>query len=297
MVDLARYYEPGSGPRWGLIESEEVYDIGDALVSLAAWLRATVGDVAGAIERLQAAALEGEGSFRRGDLSATPDQNQRHLLAPTDQQEIWAAGVTYERSRLARQEEAQDGGDVYARVYASQRPELFFKAYAEKAVGPGAAVGIRQDATWSVPEPELALALNPALEVAGLTIGNDLSSRDIEGANPLYLPQAKVYTASCALGPHIRLAAIRSWPELTIAMQIVRRGEVVFNGESHTRHLHRSLLDLTDYLGRSNSFPNGAILLTGTGIVPPPEFTLMEGDVVTIEIESLGQLSNPVRVV
>lgn len=296
-MDLLRFHEPGLGARWGLALQGQVFDVTESIGSLVDWLRSSTGDAAGAMARLIAAAEARPAACLLTEISTAPDPSQRHLLAPVDRQEVWAAGVTYERSRAARQEEALDGGDVYARVYQAERPELFFKAYAEKVVGPGAPVGIRRDASWSVPEPELALVLNPALEVVGFTAGNDLSSRDIEGANPLYLPQAKIYTASCALGPYIHLEALQTWPNLTISVRILRGGRVVFAGQTHTRQLRRALTDLTHYLGRSNAFPHGVVLLTGTGIVPPAEFSLAEGDQVTIEIEALGQLSNPVRVV
>lgn len=296
-MDLLRFHEPGLGARWGLALQGQVFDVTESIGSLADWLRSSTGDAAAAMARLVATAEARPAACLLTEISTAPDPSRRHLLAPVDRQEVWAAGVTYERSRAARQEEALDGGDIYARVYQAERPELFFKAYAEKVVGPGAPVGIRRDASWSVPEPELALVLNPALEVMGFTAGNDLSSRDIEGANPLYLPQAKIYTASCALGPYIHLGALQAWPDLTISVHILRGGRVVFAGQTHTRQLRRSLTNLTHYLGRSNVFPHGVVLLTGTGIVPPAEFSLAEGDQVTIEIEALGQLSNPVRVV
>ncbi|HVO72345.1 MAG TPA: fumarylacetoacetate hydrolase family protein, partial [Aggregatilineaceae bacterium] len=227
---------------------------------------------------------------------APPTPDQPHWLAPVDEQDVWAAGVTYERSRQARQEEALDGGDIYARVYGAERPELFFKAQGRHVVGPGGAVGIRADARWSVPEPELSVVFNPALEAVGFTTGNDMSSRDIEGANPLYLPQAKVYTASCALGPGIVLAS-SDWPVVAIHLYIRRAGEPVFEGETHTARLRRPLAELAEYLGRSNRFPDGVVLLTGTGIVPPPDFTLAAGDVIEITIDGIGTLINPVQVV
>src|SRR5690606_555963 len=179
------------------------------------------------------------------------------LLAPVDEAEVWAAGVTYEISRDARQEESQDGGDVYARVYNAERPEIFFKAQGWRVVGPGDEVGIRSDATWSVPEPELGIVFNPAMEVVGFTIGNDMSSRDIEGANPLYLPQAKVYTASCAMGPGILLKPTTNWPEAAINITIERDGTAAFEGSVHTDRIKRTISELADYLGHSYTFPNG----------------------------------------
>jgi len=297
MAAIIRYEEARSGIRLGLVQAGLVYDITQAAGTLTGWLQSTSGDVAGAILQLQdAAGSQPAVTSLEGLLSAEKPDRFR-LLAPVESQEVWAAGVTYDRSRSARQEEAQDGGDIYARVYAAQRPELFFKSPGYKVVAPGQAVGIRSDARLSVPEPELAVLVNPALEVVGFSAGNDMSSRDIEGANPLYLPQAKIYTASCALGPVIELASQPVWPQKAIRMQIVRQEQVVFSGETHTRSIHRTLADLLEYLGRSSQFPEGALLLTGTGIVPPIEFSLQAGDLVQIEIDGIGTLSNPVRLV
>jgi 2-dehydro-3-deoxy-D-arabinonate dehydratase len=223
---------------------------------------------------------------------------QGQVDAPVSGQEIWAAGVTYKRSEEARVREAADGGDVYSRVYRAERPELFYKAAAADVIGDAGEVGIRADATWSVPEPELAVVLNARLEVVGFTIGNDMSSRDIEGANPLYLPQAKLYDRSCALGPRIWLGpSPAAWPDLTIAITIRRGGETVFAGDTTTAQIHRTLDDLRAYLGRSKSFARGAILLSGTGVVPPDEFTLRAGDEVRIRIDPIGELVNSVVVV
>ena len=211
-----------------------------------------------------------------------------------DEQEIWAAGVTYKRSREARREESADGGDVYARVYDAERPEIFFKASSKNTVGHLDAVGIRRDSRWNVPEPELVLVVNPAMEMLGFTIGNDMSSRDIEGANPLYLPQAKVYTASCAIGPGILLAPSSEWLDTTIRLAISRGGHDIFNGAISTDQIKRRIPELIDYLGRSNTYPGGAMLLTGTGIVPPADFTLQADDIVTISIDGIGSLQNRV---
>ena len=202
--------------------------------------------------------------------------------------------MTYLSSREARQEEAADGGDVYARVYLAERPEIFFKASRKNTVGPFDEVGIRRDSSWNVPEPELGLVVNPAMEMVGFTIGNDMSSRDIEGANPLYLPQAKVYTASCAVGPGILLAPSDQWLDTTIRLSISRADSEVFSGSISTDQIKRTVPELIDYLGRSNSYPAGAILLTGTGIVPPADFTLQPDDVVSISIDGIGTLENRV---
>ena len=218
------------------------------------------------------------------------------LLPPIDQQEIWAAGVTYKRSEEARKKESVGAAQFYDLVYRAPRPELFFKATPHRVVGPGARVRIRKDAKWSVPEPELALVLNPKLQLVGYTIGNDMSARDIEGENPLYLPQAKVYDHCCALGPVITLAdAIPKPEQIQIKLTIERRGDRVFEGQTTIAQMARSFADLIAWLGRDNSFPHGVILLTGTGVVPPDEFTLHAGDVVNIDATGIGRLMNVVE--
>jgi 2-dehydro-3-deoxy-D-arabinonate dehydratase len=217
------------------------------------------------------------------------------LLAPIDHQEVWAAGVTYIRSRTARMEESVGAAVFYDKVYEAARPELFFKATPHRVAGPGQPLRIRADARWNVPEPELALVLNSRLQLVGFTIGNDMSSRDIEGENPLYLPQAKVYNQCCGLGPCIALA--ESMPpreKMEIRLAIRRQGQVAFEGETSAGRMARTFDDLIEYLGRDNSFPHGAFLLTGTGVVPADDFTLLPGDIVTISIAGIGELTNPV---
>jgi 2-dehydro-3-deoxy-D-arabinonate dehydratase len=216
------------------------------------------------------------------------------VLAPVMSQEVWAAGVTYYRSRNARIDESKDagGGDFYDRIYAAERPELFFKATGRRVVGPGKAVRIRSDAKWSVPEPELVLLIDPAGAIAGYTIGNDMSSRDIEGENPLYLPQAKVYDGSCALGPCVLLSTEPMSKTTTIAIEIERRREVVFSGSATLAELKRDPKELAMFLFRDSSFPQGVFLFTGTGIVPGNEFTLASGDIIRIEIDGIGKLEN-----
>jgi 2-dehydro-3-deoxy-D-arabinonate dehydratase len=220
------------------------------------------------------------------------------LLAPIERQEVWAAGVTYLRSKKARMEESNFSATAYDRVYEADRPELFFKSMPEKVAGPGEEIGIRKDGKWNVPEPELALVLNSRGQIKGYTIGNDMSSRDIEGENLLYLPQAKIYKRSCALGPVIVAGVTeeeaRTW---TIRLEIRRDTKVAFEGTTSVANIRRKFQDLADYLFRSQEFPNGAILLTGTGIVPPDAFTLQAGDVVEIEISGIGVLENRVAVV
>jgi 2-dehydro-3-deoxy-D-arabinonate dehydratase len=217
------------------------------------------------------------------------------ILAPVDAQEIWAAGVTYERSREARMEESA-AASVYDLVYEAERPELFFKAPAWRVRAVGQPIAIRADSGWDVPEPELAVVISADLSIAGYTIGNDVSSRTIEGDNPLYLPQAKIYDGSCALGPCIVPADAVHLP-LAISLEVVRDGAVVTSGETSTARLHRSIEGIVEHLGRALTFPDGVLLLTGTGIVPDPGFTLRAGDVVRITIEGLGLLENAVEVV
>ena len=226
--------------------------------------------------------------------AAVPAPAPHELLAPIGSQEVWAAGVTYFRSRSARIEESKDAGGAtfYDKVYTAARPELFFKATARRVVGPGAPVRIRSDARWSVPEPELTLLLNPRGEIVGYTVGNDMSSRDIEGENPLYLPQAKIYDGSCALGPCVLLAEEPLPLSTEIALSITRKGTTVFSGRTTLNELKRDPRELAGYLFRDSSFPAGAYLLTGTGIVPGDDFTLDHGDAIEITIDGIGTLHN-----
>jgi len=224
--------------------------------------------------------------------------NQIQLLSPIERQEVWAAGVTYLRSKKARMEESNFSANAYDRVYSAPRPEIFFKSLPEKVIGPGQPVGIRTDAQWNVPEPELALVINSRGTIVGYSIGNDMSSRDIEGENLLYLPQAKIYHRSCAVGPCIVVGstetAARTW---TISLQIHRGGRIVFEGRTTVNQIKRSFEELVSYLNRSQTFPYGAVLLTGTGIVPGDNFTLQPGDEVRIEVNGIGVLENTVIMV
>ena len=218
------------------------------------------------------------------------------VLAPIESQEVWASGVTYYRSRSARIEESKDagGGDFYDRVYSAPRPELFFKATGRRVVGPNDKVRIRSDAKWSVPEPELTLLISPKGKITGYTIGNDMSSRDIEGENPLYLPQAKVYDGSCALGPCIFVSPGPLPAETSIGIEILRGGKSAFSGTTSLTELKRDPRTLVSFLYRDNSFPDGSFLMTGTGIVPPDSFTLAGGDRIGITIAPIGVLTNEV---
>jgi 2-dehydro-3-deoxy-D-arabinonate dehydratase len=219
------------------------------------------------------------------------------VLAPVGGQEVWAAGVTYARSRSARNEES-GGHDFYNLVYEAERPELFFKAAPGRVRGPGGLIGVREDSGWDVPEPELALVLSAGGEILGYTIGNDVSSRSIEGENPLYLPQAKVYRGSCALGPCVvPVSEAPPAEEMQISLTISRSGEAVFEGSTQVALLKRGLSELVSWLFRAQDFPVGAVLLTGTSVIPAIEFTLRGGDEVRIAITGLGELVNTVEVV
>jgi 2-dehydro-3-deoxy-D-arabinonate dehydratase len=247
--------------------------------TIAELLRLTLADFQAAVE----ATASGGGSA------------SAQVLAPIDAQtEVWAAGVTYRRSEEARVEESSEP-DIYSRVYTAERPELFFKALPRRVAGPGDAVVVRADSTWDVPEPELAAVINAHAEIVGYTICNDVSSRSIEGDNPLYLPQAKVYARSCALGPGITpVWEVVDPYALTMEMRIARDGAIFWQGQATTADLKRRLEDLVSYLFREDDFPDGAILSTGTALVPDTPFTLRHGDVVEIDIPPLGQLRNPV---
>jgi 2-dehydro-3-deoxy-D-arabinonate dehydratase len=226
--------------------------------------------------------------------AAPGDQAGGPLLAPVEpEQEVWASGVTYLRSRDAREAESS-ARDVYAKVYDAERPELFFKALGRRVVAPGGTVCIRHDSSWDVPEPEIVLVVNSAMEIVGYCAGNDMSSRSIEGENPLYLPQAKSYDGSCALGPGIVLAPAEALGALEVRLQIRRGGEVVFSGETGAAQMRRRFTELVEYLGRALAFPQGALLMTGTGIVPSESFTLQAGDRVQIQVGEL-ELVNDVQ--
>jgi len=217
------------------------------------------------------------------------------VLAPVDRQEIWAAGVTYKRSKVAREEESVGAAQFYDKVYTAPRPEIFLKATAHRVVGTGEPVRIRHDSKWNVPEPELTLVISPALKIVGYTIGNDMSSRDIEGENPLYLPQAKIYRGACAIGPVITLAdAMPPLPGVEIRLVIERGGSKAFEGSTTFAQFARTPEGLVECLGKEMDFPDGAMLLTGTGVVPPDSFSLASGDVVHITIDGIGTLTNPV---
>ena len=280
-VKICRYLTTDNQVRIGLAKG------GDALLDLSP----------AGIESITALLESGDAAQRLADLGELPETPLADvtLLCPIEAQEVWAAGVTYLRSKDARMEESDFSATAYDRVYDATRPELFFKSLPEKVVACGEPVGIRADAQWSVPEPELVLMMNSRGEIAGYAVGNDMSSRDIEGENLLYLPQAKVYHRSCAVGPWVRVGAreeeAREW-EITI--QIERGGKTVFEGTVSVNQIKRTFGELSAAMFQSQVFPFGCALLTGTGIVPEDDFTLEEGDTVRIQISGIGCLNNPV---
>ncbi len=276
--------EAAAAPRLGLVVGDRVVDSADA--NGPATMADALSMSPGALRtRLEAVAANGGEGIPLATVA---------LAAPIDRQEVWAAGVTYLRSRDARMEESTQKS-VYDLVYEADRPELFLKATPNRVSGPGEPVAIRADSTWDVPEPELVLAITRDGEIVGYTVGNDVSSRSIEGENPLYLPQAKVYSRCAALGPVVVLAwEIPDPTALPIRLAIRRNGSERFAGETSTDQMHRTPAELVAYLFRGNEFPAGAFLMTGTGIVPPSEFTLEDGDEVEITIAGIGSLRNPV---
>jgi 2-dehydro-3-deoxy-D-arabinonate dehydratase len=268
-------------PQVGVVRGDELLAVGRGAVSLTELLhsRDPVGHIRGLL----------------GSSKQTVRIHSVRVLAPLDNQEVWGAGVTYERSKVAREQESDRAASFYDLVYRADRPELFFKATPSRVVGPGQPIRVRRDSKWCVPEPELALILSPALELVGFTVSNDVSARDIEGENPLYLPQAKVYDSCCALGPCITLAESMPPPSsIGIRMEIERDGTSVCEGGTSVARMARRFDELIDWLGRENRFPDGVVLLTGTGIVPPDDFCLLAGDIVRITIDGIGTLANPV---
>ena len=281
-MKIAKFVGPDGNSRVGRIDGQTLTPIrmGDTFGSLADLL-ASENPIAAA-EALDT------------DDAITIDETVR-WLPPIDSQEVWAAGVTYKRSQTARMEESEAAASCYDLVYEADRPEIFFKATPHRVSGHGQPLRIRGDATWNVPEPEITLVLSPTLRIVGLTVGNDMSSRDIEGENPLYLPQAKCYDQCAGLGPWIRLYDSLPAPaEIGVELKIRRGGEVVFDQQTSAEQMARGFEELVGWLGRDNSFPGGAFLMTGTGIVPTSDFTLHAGDLVQITIDGIGTLSNTI---
>ncbi len=294
---IVRFYLPGRGTRIGVMNEDEVIDItrmGSLKISsFLQLIRLAKKAEMSVTEYLEKKLKNSSGKrYNYSELDVRPNNNSPHLVIPLTPPEVWGAGVTYLRSRDAREYETRAKG-VYDLVYEAERPEIFLKATKSRCVGPNQEVYIRSDSNWTVPEPELGLVLGPNLEIVGYTIGNDVSARDIEGENPLYCPQAKIYKNACALGPAITPAEAISNPrDLKIEMKIIRDGKVVFHGETNTGMMKRTLEELRSYLIRDNPVPPGTVFLTGTGIVPPDDFSLSHNDVIEITIEKIGTLRN-----
>ena len=291
---VARFWVPGQGPRLGVCENETVRALAspdssalesfEGLVDLADRAHTHLVDTVQHLSRTGP-------TYSYQDLDRHPSPEVPHLLLPVVSPEVWAAGVTYERSREARIAETTTVG-IYDKIYEAQRPELFLKATASRCVGPNAPIGIRSDSHWTVPEPELAVVLSGEGAVLGYTLGNDMSARDIEGENPLYLPQTKIYRACCSFGPTILMTDEPAERRLTLWCRIERGGGEVFRGEVGTSRIRRPISELVGYLRRSNDIPPMTVLLTGTGIVPPDEFACEEGDMIEIGAHEIGVLRN-----
>ena len=284
-MKLAKYLGPAANtatPSVGIVDATHVTPI-----DLAAGGFSTLADLLAAADPAAAAAdLPTAAPLPHGDVQWLP---------PIDHQEVWAAGVTYKRSQTARMEESEAAASCYDRVYTADRPEIFFKATPNRVRGHNQPLRIRRDSHWNVPEPEITLVINPKLQIVGLTVGNDMSSRDIEGDNPLYLPQAKCYDACAGLGPWISLLnPLPPVDQIGVELKINRGQQVVFAGQTTAAEMARQFDDLVGWLGRDNVFPNGVFLMTGTGIVPDSDFTLQVGDVVHITIDQVGTLTNPI---
>lgn len=282
-MKVAKFRDASDAVRVGCVEDDQLFplQLGERYGCLADLLAAE--HPIAAVEQL------------RRDAPLAIDDDSIRWMAPVDFQEVWAAGVTYLRSQTARMEESDSAASCYDRVYNAARPELFFKATPHRVRGHLGPLRIRRDSEWNVPEPEVTLVLSPSLKIVGLTVGNDMSSRDIEGENPLYLPQAKCYDQCAGVGPWITLFdSLPPAESLGVSLEIDRGGRTVFQQQTSAGEMARSFEDLVGWLGRENSFPQGALLMTGTGIVPTSDFTLKAGDVVHITIDRVGTLSNPI---
>ena len=295
-MQLCRFWRPDRGPCIGLVQNGMVYDLSkvdpEHCGSFSVMLSAE--DLVERVGR-NAAWIESERGWPCADLDIVPDLHKPHLLAPITKQEVWGAGVTYGRSREARMEESAGGGSFYDKVYRAERPELFFKSMPGRVAGPNAQIRVRIDSKWTVPEPELTLVISSSGKLVGFTIGNDVSARDIEGENPLYLPQAKIYKGSCALGPFVTLLHGVSDPYKMEVRLTVRDGAGVrFEGSTSLGNMKRRFEELILYLFRELDFPHGVLLMTGTGIIPPDDFALQHGDMVEITVSEIGTLRNPV---
>jgi 2-dehydro-3-deoxy-D-arabinonate dehydratase len=293
---VARMWVPGEGTRLGAVDGSEVTELlspaGIPIASLDAIVDLTRETGTTLLEVAREMLGRGRRTFPYDELDRAPNTGAPHLLPPVVPAEVWAAGVTYERSREARLAETTTRG-IYDKVYDAERPELFFKATPSRCVGPNVPVGLRCDSHWTVPEPELGVVIDAEGRILGYTLGNDMSARDIEGENPLYLPQTKIYRACCSIGPVLLLADEPVEWNLRLWCRIERGGHEVFRGETNTSRLRRSIPELVEYLCRANDIPPMTVLLTGTGIVPPDEFACQAGDIIEIGADGLGILRNP----
>jgi 2-dehydro-3-deoxy-D-arabinonate dehydratase len=294
---ICRFWEPKLGPRLGLVEGEEVIDLTTldprGCEDLSSWLNQD--DPVAYLQDIAELARRSRARIHIRELDHRPNSSIRHMLLPLDTQEIWAAGVTYERKKHSIMEESRIGGSFYDDVFDAVRPQLIFKATPSRASGPNDDICIRQDSQWTVPECELALIISPAMEVVGYTCGNDVSARDIEGENPLYIQQAKTYVGCCALGPVIAIAeSSEVLSDIDIDMVVIRDGMALFRDDTNTSEMRRPLDSIVDALGMGNDFSEGVCLLTGSGVVPPTEFSLEVGDVVEITVRNVGTLRNTV---
>ncbi len=294
---VVRFTSHNRRARLGLVSDDGVIDLsqteGPGLSSWHAILRRATEQRVSIWKLLLRSCKNCKATYSYSELWKSTSPEKPHRLTPDDPPEVWACGVTYLRSRKAREEESTTKG-IYDKVYDADRPEIFFKGTSRCCVGPNESIGIRYDSRWNVPEPELAFVLGSRLEIIGLTAANDVSSRDLEAQNPLYLPQAKIYNGSCALGPSVLVTEDAGTPDLKISLRVVRGKRVAFEGETRTSRMKRSLEELRTYLLRCNDVPPLTVCLTGTGIVPPDDFALGEGDLVEIGIDRIGVLRNPV---
>jgi 2-dehydro-3-deoxy-D-arabinonate dehydratase len=290
MATLVRFQDPERGVRLGVQVANSIFDVTEKHASLKTWLRETIGRPQAAIDELDMHARNSKVAYLASVIDAPAIPNLPMLLPPVDSQDVWAAGITYPAVRDRYAKKGMNGSDLYKRVYEAERPELFFKAQAKHVIGSYGMVGVRKDSSACVPEPVLALLLNPALEVVGYGIGLDMTARDLERQNPLYRAQAKVYHASCALGPGWLLQKLRAFPALNMHIIVMRGGDAVFEGEVNIADTERTIDNLTLYLNRSQIFPDGVVLLTGTGITPPDDFTLRAGDSIRVSLDGAGKL-------
>lgn len=297
-MQICRFFDPDMGPRLGLIVGDKVADLTtldpSGCADMATWL--SLSDPIGHLNDLLGQIEPSRLRIDWRELDRKASDIGRHLLAPIDRQEVWGCGITYEQSRDAHMHGAGQGAQFYDQVYDSDRPMLFLKATPHRVVGPNDAIRIRSDSVWTVPEPELTLLLTPSLEIVGYTCGNDVSSRDIEGENPLFRPQAKTYLGCCSLGPAVTILEHPTDPEdLEMSLVVIRDDATVIQGDATTKRMARALDDIVTFLGRDNAYPDGLFLLTGSGIIVPQDFALEPGDKVEISIENIGVLRNSVE--